>query len=258
MPHIPNIRSAKPPPVIAQGKSAPDAAAVDAAFAALKTYDRGSSRAALLPIDEAVMACADAPAARKKLEQRLIAALTDGGSVVAGEYLCSKLTLIGSAHCVPALAARLSDPQLATAARIALEVLPVRQADKALRDNLPELDGLLKVGVIQSLGMRRDPESVRALTALLRSQDLEIVSAAAAALGEIASTRAAKALREFLPRAPAGLRGPVADAALVCAERLLASGRKSEARALCQSLAGMTLPKHIQDAAHRGLEQLTR
>lgn len=254
MPQIPNTRSAKPTAAAVADKSSPDAAALDAAFAALKTYDRGSSRAALLPIDEAVMACADSQSARKDLEQRLAKELACGGSVVAGEYLCSKLMLIGSAHCVPALAARLSDPQLATAVRIALEVLPVRQADKALRDNLSKLDGLLKVGVIQSLGARRDPESVRALTVLLRSQDPQIVSAAAAALGEIATTRAAKVLRDFLPHAPADLLGPVADAALVCAERLFASGRKSEAGALCQSLAGITVPKHIQDAARRGLE----
>lgn len=254
MPQIPNTRSTKPMVAAVVDKTSPVTPAVDAALAALKTYDRGSSRAALLPIDEAVRAALNDKIACGDLERQLVAALDGGLLAVAVEYVFSKLTLIGSAFSVPALVARLDDPQLATSTRTALESLPDRRADKALRERLPKLTGRAKVGVIQSLGTRRDPESVRALAALLKDSDLQAVGAAAAALGEIASRRAADGLRAFVPSAPAGLREQVADTALVCAERLQAAGRKTDARALYQTLTGMTLPPHIQAAVRRGLE----
>ncbi|MBE0545855.1 MAG: hypothetical protein IH623_31385 [Verrucomicrobia bacterium] len=232
----------------------PDAAALDAAFEALKTYDQGSSRGALMPIDEAVMASLDDKAAQKELEQRLATALQHGGSAVAREYICSKLAVIGSEVCVPALAAQLNAPQFANAARNALEAIPGAQATKALRDNLAKTEGAQKVGVINSLGARRDADSVRALTALLKHDDAGVAGAAAAALGDIATTNAAKALREYQPKAPEALRLKVADAILTCAERLLAAGKRADAQTLYQLLATTSQPNHIQHAAARGLE----
>jgi len=232
----------------------PDAAALDAAFEALKTYDQGSSRGALMPIDEAVMVSLDDKAAQKELEQRLVATLKNGRSAVANEFTCSKLTLIGSEASVPALAPLLSAPEFATAARNALEAIRGRQATKALRNSLSKVEGLQKVGVINSLGARRDADSVRALTALLKHEDAGVAGAAAAALGDIATTNAAKALREFQPKAPEALRQKVVDAILTCAERLSAAGKHSDAQKLFQLLATTAQPKHVQHAAVRGLE----
>ncbi len=232
----------------------PDAAALDAAFAALKTYDHGSSRGALVPIDDAVMASLDNQATQKQLEQRLVAALKNGGSAVAREYICSKLTMIGSEACVPALAAQLTAPEFATAARNALEAIPGAQATKALRESLPGTEGPQKIGVINSLGARRDADGVRALTGLLKHHDAAIAGAAAAALGDIATTNAAKALRGFQPQVPEGLRLRVADALLTCAERLLAAGKPADAQTLYRLLDSTAHPKHVQHAAARGME----
>lgn len=235
-----------------------EAPALLSAFEALKTYDHGSSRAALLPIDEAVMASLDSATAKKQLEQRLINALKQGGPAASCEYLCSKLTLIGSDAAVPALAALLGDRQTATAARNALEAIPGHKATKALRDSLPKLEGLQQIGVINSLGARRDAESVRALTRLLPSPDAGIAAAAAAALGDIATTRAARALRELQSPAPETLRLKVADAMLCCAERLVEGGKRSEAGRLYQLLASPAQPRHVQQAAVRAVASLSK
>ncbi len=223
------------------------------ALEALKTYDRGSGRAALLPLDDAVKVSLADKSARTTLEQQLVIALNAGGPAVAREFLCSKLALIGTDLCVPALAALLSDPQLATAARNALEAIPSHRATTALLDHLPKLGGPQKIGVIHSLGARRDGSGVRSLVALLRESDPDTVAAAAAALGDIASTKAAKALCAFLPQAPQALQPKVADAILTCAERLLAAGHKSNARTLYQALLVLPQPAHLRDAAARGL-----
>ena len=231
-----------------------DTNALNAAFEALKTYGPGSSRAALLPMDEAIVACLDDNSARKGLERRLVTALNSGGSDVAREYICSKLILIGTARCVSALAARLNIPELATAARNALEAIPDRQASEAVRDSLPKVEGLQKLGVINSLGARRDAQSIRALTTLLGNADAAIAGAAAGALGDIATAKAGKALCKFLPNAPEAIREKAADACLNCAERLMATGRRADARALYRLIATATQPNHVQQAATRGLE----
>lgn len=232
----------------------PETSALSAAFDALKSYDQGSSRGALVPIDEAVLAALDDKAAQNELERKLVTALKSGGSAVAREYICSKLALIGSEFSVPTLAALLNTPEVATAARNALEAIPGRRATKALRDSLSKVEGLQKVGVINSLGAQRDADSVRALTAMLQQADTRIAAAATAALGDIASSTAARALRDFQPEAPQALRQRVADAILTCAERLLAAGKRSDAQGLYQLLATTTQPKYIQHAAARGLK----
>jgi hypothetical protein len=255
MPQPSNPRSSAQEPAVRKAESKPEPTALDQAFNALRTYGEGSSRAALLPIDEAVVTCLEDGAARKPLERKLVAALKAGGSAVAREYLCSKLALVGTESCTPSLAALLADPPLATAARNALEAIPHSAAARALRDSLPKLDGSQKVGVVNSLGARRDAGSVRALSRLLRKADPQLAGAAAAALGDIGSTKAAKALRLFAPQAPEAVRPRLADAMLVCAERLRESGRNLEARAICQMLDTPAQPRHVRQAAARALRQ---
>jgi hypothetical protein len=228
-------------------------AAVDKAFEALNTYDCGSARASLVPVDDAVRSSLGDAAARQGLERRLAAALATKASPVAKEYVCAKLGLMGAAGAVPALAALLSEPALSHAARSALEAMPCPEAVEALRNSLPKLGGLLKVGVINSLGARQDARSVPALAALLKDADTQVAAAAAAALGAVGTLEAAKALRAFQPKAPEAMRLVVADACLACAERLLANGKKAPAQAFYQALATAEQPKHIQLAAKRGL-----
>jgi len=243
-----------------QSASAPvklDAAVLSAAFEALKAYDQGSSRAVLVPIDDAVVVALADKAVQKDVERQLVLALKNSGSVAAREYACTKLAMIGSKVCVPALAALLDVPEVASAARDALEVIPHRYATGALRKSLPKLQGAQKIGAINSLGARRDGDSVRTLSAPLKDTDLEIAGAATAALGEIGSSRSAAALRKFQPSAPESLRQQVADACLVCAGRLLASGKRPEAAALYAFLTKAARAKHVQQAAASGFERAT-
>jgi len=245
-------------PQSSSNQANPDATALDAAFEALNTYDQGSSRGALMPIDEAVRASLDDKAAQKALERQLVAVLKSAGTAVAREYISSKLTLIGSESSVPALAAQLNAPEYATSARNALEAIPGRQTTKALRNSLSKTDGLQKIGVINSLGVRRDGNGIRVLAALLKHEDTQIAGAAAAALGEIGTRAAAKSLRSFFTKAPEAIRLRVADAILTCAERLLATGTRPEAKELYMLLTSKPQPDHVQIAARRGLHMAER
>jgi len=225
-----------------------DGAAVDKAFEALKTYDYGASRASLIPIDDAVVACLGDAGAQRVLERKLAEVLKTDVSRVAGEYVCRKLILIGSAQSVPVLAALLADEDLSHWARSTLEHIPGPEAVRALRESLPRLSGLQKTGVVISLGMRRDGKSVSALATLLKDANTQIAGAAATALGNIGTAEAAKVLLKSQPNAP--------DACLACAERLASMGKKTVALAIYEALARSAQPEHVRLAARRGISMV--
>ncbi len=114
---------------------------------------------------------------------RLIAILNDPeASVYAKAKACQRLAVVGEKTAVPALASLLTHPQLAHYARFGLEPIPDPSVDDALRAALPRLQGLLLVGVINSIGRRRDAKAIDALAKLLHHDDRDVAEAAAAAL----------------------------------------------------------------------------
>ncbi len=239
----------------AEDKPAVDTAALDKAFDNLKTFDwgvdYGKYRQLLGAIEDAVPATHGDTAARKELETRLAAVLSTGASRAAKDFVCRKLTIIGTSESVPALAALLTDKHLSHMARTALERIPAPEAAAALRDALAKTNGTEKAGVIGSLGARRDAQSIEALAVLVGDNDTAVALAAAAALGDIGTTESAKALQSAKP-ASADVKLHVADARLSAAERLLATGDKAAAKEVYQSLLG-SKSKNVKLAATRGL-----
>ena len=186
-------------------------------------------------------------------EAAQIAVLTSGASHKAKADACRLLSRIGTEKSVPALAAMLADEKLAHMARYALETIPHPSATDALRNAVGTLKGRRLVGVIGSLGVRRDVKAVAALAALLASSDAEVARAAARALGNIAAPDAAKALTDALGHAPRGNRLAVCEGLLRCAERLTAAGRRDQAGAIYDRLRGLAgAPHQVRAAALRG------
>jgi HEAT repeat protein len=117
---------------------------------------------------------------------KLVAILEDpNASVYARAKACQRLAVVGVGSAVPALAPLLGDPHLAHYARTALEPIPDPAADDALREALPKLKGNLLIGVINSIGHRRDAKAIRTLEKLRHDSDIEVAQAADAALGKV-------------------------------------------------------------------------
>ena len=226
--------------------------AVDKAFDALKTYDWGADRNILKPIDDAIVKSHGDAAAQKALAKRLAAVLGTDAKQCGKDYCCRKLSLIGTADNVPAVAPLLTDEKLSHMARYVLERMSCPESAKAMQDALPKVKGLLKVGVINSLGVRRDAASTGALEKLLGDSDKQTAGAAAAALGSIGTPEAAKALGAFQGKAPKELKLVAADAYLACAEQLLADGKKADAKAIYMALSKSDI-KQVKVAAMRGM-----
>lgn len=226
---------------------------LDAAFDVLKTFDWGKNIDLLKAIDNAVVATHGDAAARKNLETRLAALLVPDSPRDAKDFACRKLMAIGTAASVPALAALLSDKDNSHMARYALERISAPEAAEALRLALPKVNGAAKIGIIGSLGVRRDVLSVDRLVGLLANSDPKIVCAAACALGNIGTPEAAKALTKSAKTVAVDAKPALADARLACAEQLLADGKKAASLAVYKSLGSEDQPKHVRLAAKRGL-----
>ncbi len=185
--------------------------------------------------------------------QELVAVLKSvDASLFDKAKACQRLAAVGTKEAVPALAALLSDEQLAHYARYGLEPNPDPSVEAALRQALGQLEGKLLVGVINSIGQRGDVQAVAGLMKLFAGKDAQVASAAAAALGRIGGLEPARVLREALTTATGKLRCAVADACLVCAEGLAARGRKDAAAALYAAIQQADLAPHQRQAATRG------
>lgn len=185
-------------------------------------------------------------------EADLIQLLRSNASAAAKAPACKQLAIYGSEAAVPELAKLLADEQLASWSRIALEAIPGSAADEALRVAIPALKGKLLVGVINSIGVRRDVAAVEVLTGRLQDSDFEVASAAAVALGHIGNAAAVKALQPLLAGGPAPLRAAVAEGCVLCAERLLAAGSRDEAVAVYDQVRQAEVPKQNVLEATRG------
>jgi len=243
----------------------------DKAFEALNTYDWGVEPKVLAPIDEAVIKTRGDAAARAELEAHLAAELQSSAPRAAKDYACRQLRTIGTASSVPALAALLPDPDLSHMARYALERIPDPAASAALREQLPKVSGKLKIGIISSLGTRGEDlaaapatgpfgflhgahhgGTVPLLRTLLTDSDPAVAKAAIHALGVVGTPAASQALASA--QSTPGTQTAIAHATLACAEKLLAAGKKREAKADYERLLKNPPSKLIQSAADRGVQ----
>ena len=194
----------------------------------------------------------DGPAASPEKEQELLAVLRSDAPSGDKAIACKNLAIYGSSAAVADLAKLLPDAQLSSWARTALESIPGQEADEALRTATNSLEGRLLVGTINSVGVRRDANSVEALVPRLQHTDAEVASAAAVALGRIGNVAAADSLRKALAAAPANVRTSIAEGCVLCAERLMAEGKAADAVAIYDEVRGAEVPMQRIVEATRG------
>ena len=185
-------------------------------------------------------------------EADLIAVLKSDRPSAEKAITCKRLAVCGTKAAVPALAPLLEDEQLSSWARIALEVVPGPESDEALRQAMGKVRGRLLVGVINSIGMRRDAGSTEVLIARLKDGDADVASAAAAALGRIGGPRPAQVLESALAGSPPAVRSAVAEGCILCAERFLAEGKAQDAVRLYDAVRQADVPAERRLEATRG------
>jgi len=184
-------------------------------------------------------------------EAALIAVLESESPVFDKAKACQQLAVIGTKNAVPVLTKLLSDEQMSHYARFGLEPIPDPSVDEALRASLDKLKGGMLVGVINSIGMRRDAKAIGDLKGLMGDSDSAVAAAAAGALGRIATPEAVAILTDALG-GPESSRTALADACQTAADTLIAAGKQVEAATIYDAMCKADLAKHHQIAALHG------
>ncbi len=191
--------------------------------------------------------------APKQDEARLIAVVQSQDAPHKDKVdACRQLAIIGGKDSIAPLAALLGDEKLSHMARYALEPNPDPAVDAALRDALGKVKGGPLVGVIGSLGVRRDAKAVPALARLLNDADAVVARAAARALGKIGNAEAATALRKAVPNVSADRKVDFCEGLFRCAESLAVDGQRRQAVAIYDDLRKLDAPHQVRAGALRG------
>ena len=238
----------------------------------IKKYDWGQSRVALVEFSDNLREAYGDKKKLGKIEASLLDVLNSSDATPAGkQFACRQLgiigtknSVIGTKNSVPVLAKMLTAEETSDMARYALERIPDAAVDNALREALSKTTGKVQVGIINSLGQRRDSKSVSALSKLVSDSDSSdksdstVAEAAVAALGMIADSQASEVLAQAKGQTSGKLRVAVLDAYLKCADRLAAQGQKENALAIYKELYKPDEPTPIRTAALRGLVTVTK
>lgn len=171
--------------------------------------------------------------------------------------LCELLGLIGSGENVPALVELMSDESTREMARRTLARIPGEAAAKALaattRTGTP---AKFRVGAVNSLAGRREPEAIAALIGALKSDDLEVRLAAAEALARGQQPDFDPMIAEVDTAGSDRAKCRIAAARLRLAENLAQSGNKAAAQTIYKRISVDGAPEPQRTAAQRALQTL--
>jgi HEAT repeat protein len=187
----------------------------------------------------------------KDQEAKLIAVLKSDAPLKNKADACRELARKGTREAVAPLAALLGDEKLSHMARYGLEPIPDPAVDDAFRDALDKLHGRPLVGVIGSIGVRRDTKAVERLLKFLKDNDGEVARAAARALGRFGTSTVAKGLESALADTPVANQRAIYEGLFRCAECLAAHGQRAEALAIYDRVKRSQAPPQVSEAASR-------
>jgi len=191
--------------------------------------------------------------AAKQDEGKLIAVLKSNDASHKDKVdACRQLAIVATKEAIPVLAALLSDEQLSHNARYALEPIPDAGVDVAFRKALGQLKGMPLVGVIGSVGVRRDAQAVKSLAAFLSDSNPLVARAAARALGDIGNLPAAAALQNQVGSASVITQLHMYEGLLRCAEALAVEGNRDAAIAIYDKLRRLDAAHQVRAGALRG------
>ena len=224
--------------------SAADAPGLEELLAKVAAYDYPQSRAPLAELDDLVKSSLLDAAMVRRIEARMDRVLESGATLAGKQVICRHLRVIGTEASVPVLAKMLGAPETADAARYALEGMRGAAVDQALRKALAQSSGNVKVGLINTLGVRGDALAVPALGKLVWDSDPVSASAAVAALGKIGNAAANNSLAQARKKAQGALRMQALQSSLACADRLAERGGRPAALVVYKELSAPSSPPH--------------
>ena len=218
----------------------------------LQTLDYASSQQAVQALDHEIAAAGLDSTKLNAIAARLIQILREPKTTPAArQAVCERLrafpaeTLIGGDNRALFLSMFADEKQLNNA-RLALDVVPGDAIDQLYLEALTHSTPTTRLALIQTIGNRRIPAAVPALTPLLKASDAAVVAAAEKALGQIGTADSLAALSS----APDPSSARVIEARLSGAHQLGGAEATREFQAIADN---MDAPANLRAAAFRGL-----
>ena len=198
-------------------------------YQAIVTREFGTAVEELATVDKEVSK--SAPEQFPQIEAKLIAVLDAPNATMPGkQFACQMLRIVGSAKCVPAVAKLLTDEKLSHIARQVFLGMINPAVEESLRQALGQTQGNLRIGIINTIGDRKDQSSLKSVAVLVSGQDEATARAALNAIGKIGGAAAAGALDGA--KVPDALKAVWGDAYLRCA----GSVEPARAEKMCRAL----------------------
>ncbi|MFY7878264.1 MAG: HEAT repeat domain-containing protein, partial [Pirellula sp.] len=185
-------------------------------------------------------------------EPELIAILQSDGAAADKAMACKRLAIYGSEKCVTDVGKLLRDEQLSSWARITLEAIPGKESSQVLREAASSVKGRLLIGVLNSIGVRRDVDSVDVLAMHVTDSDAGVASAAAVALGRIGTETSTEVLKKSMAKVGDEVRSAVAEGLVLSAEASMMQGKLDYAKDIYDSVRSAKVPQQRIVEATRG------
>ncbi|MDZ4859867.1 MAG: ThuA domain-containing protein [Candidatus Hydrogenedentes bacterium] len=242
-----------PPEQREQSRAAGLQILVDEAFKDIAQYQNGQDASVPKLIHDWIISSHEDTEMRSVYERRLLAVLESNPTPDARRLVVALLRLCATDEAVPKFAALLASPDTANEARYVLERLDTPAAAAALRAALPLSEGLARIGIINSLGERRDKESLMLIAPFARHDDSALAEAAQTALGKIGGADAEKALLSALAVATSESSPTLIAACVGAALSREARGERAAAAELYTHMLELAPSVRCQVAALQGL-----
>jgi len=186
----------------------------------IKVYDYEKSHAWLGDLQKIMVRVHTNPGIYGEIESLFLETLSGETSFASKQVMCSYLGQVASIKAVPVLKSMLLDKDLSTMALSVLLQIPDPLVNQILREGLSEVSGLTKVGIINAIGLRRDPAAIKVLSELIFDKDSLISRSAISSLGKIETEEAARILEKAFDNTDLTLKWDILDAMLLCADKI--------------------------------------
>jgi len=191
------------------------------------------------------------------IEARLIAVVESTEATAPGkQFACQMLRIVGSPKCVPAVSKLLTDEKLSHIARAVFLRMHDSAVDEALRSALGRTSGILRIGMMNTIGDRGDRQALPALAGVIKAGDEASSRAALNAIGKIGGVEAADLLDRAKVAEP--LREAWAHAYLRAAGSVAAAGKSARAEKMYQALFDGNYPAAVRAATVPALAQMQK
>ncbi|MDX1702373.1 MAG: HEAT repeat domain-containing protein, partial [Melioribacteraceae bacterium] len=205
-----------------------DKSKIEVLLGKITNYEYGKDRSPLSDFEAIVTNSLNSQSELNFLEEKMIKVIESNSTIDGKRYACKILSKIGTSKSTSALISLLKDNKTTNMARFALEKINSTEIDDQLLKVIDDENRLVKIGLINSLSVRRSEVAIDKLTDLAESEDVEISIAAIMAIGKIGTSQSEIALKKLYDKNLSNL-SVIADAYLMIADSYLLKDEHQEA-----------------------------